>query len=291
MNQKLKEKYGVQNMVPESWTPEQQHAFLVGENVVNPNTGEFGDWTEIRHFNLMFETKQWVTDDSSATVYLRPETAQGIFVDFPNTVRASRKKIPFGVGQVGKAFRNEITPGNFIFRTREFEQMEIEFFCKPGTEGEWMTTWKDRCKAFLMETLGLKEDNLTFRQHDPDELSHYSNDTYDIEYNYPGMGFSELWWIASRTDFDLKAHMKESGQDMSYFDPIDNTKYVPYVIEPALGLTRLLLAVMCDAYDEVEDEKQGKRVIMRFRPEVAPIKVWVPSAPEKALRNSQRGLR
>lgn len=189
----LKEKYGVQNMVPESWTPEQQHAFLVGENVVNPNTSEVGDWTEIRHFNLMFETKQGVTDDSSATVYLRPETAQGIFVDFPNTVRASRKKIPFGVGQVGKAFRNEITPGNFIFRTREFEQMEIEFFCKPGTEGEWMTTWKDRCKVFLMETLGLKEESLTFRQHDPDELSHYSNDTYDIEYNYPGMGFSELW--------------------------------------------------------------------------------------------------
>jgi glycyl-tRNA synthetase len=269
-------KYGVNNLVPESWTPEQQFAFMTGEKVENPNTKKPGDWTEIRKFNLMFKTSQGVTEDSSALVYLRPETAQGIFVDFPNIVRTCRRRVPFGVAQVGKAFRNEITPGNFIFRTREFEQMEIEFFCEPGTQKEWHEKWKVDCKKFLMETVGIKESNLRFREHEKDELSHYSDGTFDIEYDFPSIGFSELQWIASRTDFDLKAHMKESGQDMSYFDPVKNTKFVPYVIEPSIGLTRLFLATLCDAYDTVPDgEEGGERIVLRLKPEVAPVKIAV----------------
>jgi glycyl-tRNA synthetase len=269
-------KYGVNNLVPESWTPEQQHAFMIGEKVENPNTKKPGDWTEIRKFNLMFKTSQGVTEDSSAMVYLRPETAQGIFVDFPNIVRTCRRRVPFGVAQVGKAFRNEITPGNFIFRTREFEQMEIEFFCEPGTQLEWHEKWKVDCKKFLMETVGIKEANLRFREHEKDELSHYSDGTFDIEYDFPSIGFSELQGIASRTDFDLKAHMTESKQDMSYFDPVKNTKFVPYVIEPSIGLTRLFLATLCDAYDTVADgEEGGERIVLRLKPEVAPVKIAV----------------
>lgn len=269
-------KYGVNNLVPESWTPEQQFAFMTGEKVENPNTKKPGDWTEIRKFNLMFKTSQGVTEDSSALVYLRPETAQGIFVDFPNIVRTCRRRVPFGVAQVGKAFRNEITPGNFIFRTREFEQMEIEFFCEPGTQLEWHEKWKVDCKKFLMETVGIKEANLRFREHEKDELSHYSDGTFDIEYDFPSIGFSELQWIASRTDFDLKAHMTESKQDMSYFDPVKNTKFIPYVIEPSIGLTRLFLATLCDAYDTVPDgEEGGERIVLRLKPEVAPVKIAV----------------
>ena len=272
----LSQAYEVNNLVPESWTPEQQHAFMVGEKVVNPNTGKPGDWTEIRKFNLMFKTSQGVTEDSSALVYLRPETAQGIFVDFPNIVRTCRRRVPFGVAQVGKAFRNEITPGNFIFRTREFEQMEIEFFCEPGTQLEWHEKWKADCKKFLMDTIGIKEKNLRFREHEKDELSHYSDGTFDIEYDFPSIGFSELQGIASRTDFDLKAHMSESKQDMSYFDPVKNTKYVPYVIEPSIGLTRLFLATLCDAYDTVPDgDEGGERIVLRLKPEVAPVKIAV----------------
>lgn len=268
-------KYGVNNLVPESWTPEQQHAFMIGEKVENPNTKKPGDWTEIRKFNLMFKTSQGVTEDSSAMVYLRPETAQGIFVDFPNIVRTCRRRIPFGVAQVGKAFRNEITPGNFIFRTREFEQMEIEFFCEPWTQKEWHEKWKVDCKKFLMETVGIKEANLRFREHEKDELSHYSDGTFDIEYDFPSIGFSELQGIASRTDFDLKAHMTESKQDMSYFDPVNNTKFVPYVIEPSIGLTRLFLATLCDAYDTVKEEDGNDRIVLRLKPEVAPVKIAV----------------
>lgn len=269
-------KYGVNNLVPESWTPEQQFAFMTGEKVENPNTKKPGDWTEIRKFNLMFKTSQGVTEDSSALVYLRPETAQGIFVDFPNIVRTCRRRVPFGVAQVGKAFRNEITPGNFIFRTREFEQMEIEFFCEPGTQLEWHEKWKADCKKFLMDTIGIKEKNLRFREHEKDELSHYSDGTFDIEYDFPSIGFSELQGIASRTDFDLKAHMSESKQDMSYFDPVKNTKYVPYVIEPSIGLTRLFLATLCDAYDTVPDgDEGGERIVLRLKPEVAPVKIAV----------------
>ncbi len=248
---------------------------MTGEKVQNPNTGKPGDWTEIRKFNLMFKTSQGVTEDSSAMVYLRPETAQGIFVDFPNIVRTCRRRVPFGVAQVGKAFRNEITPGNFIFRTREFEQMEIEFFCEPGTQLEWHEKWKVACKKFLMETVGIKESNLRFREHEKDELSHYSDGTFDIEYDFPSIGFSELQGIASRTDFDLNAHMKESKQDMSYFDPVKNTKFVPYVIEPSIGLTRLFLATLCDAYDTVKEEDGNDRIVLRLKPEVAPVKIAV----------------
>lgn len=248
---------------------------MIGEKVENPNTKKPGDWTEIRKFNLMFKTSQGVTEDSSAMVYLRPETAQGIFVDFPNIVRTCRRRVPFGVAQVGKAFRNEITPGNFIFRTREFEQMEIEFFCEPGTQLEWHEKWKVDCKKFLMETVGIKEANLRFREHEKDELSHYSDGTFDIEYDFPSIGFSELQGIASRTDFDLKAHMTESKQDMSYFDPVNNTKFVPYVIEPSIGLTRLFLATLCDAYDTVKEEDGNDRIVLRLKPEVAPVKIAV----------------
>ncbi len=263
-------------LIPEAWTPEQQLNFMKGEDIRNPNNPKVkADWTEIRKFNLMFKTSQGVTEDSSAMVYLRPETAQGIFVDFPNIVRTCRRRVPFGVAQVGKAFRNEITPGNFIFRTREFEQMEIEFFCEPGTQLEWHEKWKVDCKKFLMETVGIKEANLRFREHEKDELSHYSDGTFDIEYDFPSIGFSELQGIASRTDFDLKAHMTESKQDMSYFDPVNNTKFVPYVIEPSIGLTRLFLATLCDAYDTVKEEDGNDRIVLRLKPEVAPVKIAV----------------
>ncbi len=230
-----------------------------GESVKNPNTGEVGDWTEVRKFNLMFQTNQGITQDSSTVVYMRPETAQGIFVNFANIARSSRKKVPFGVAQVGKAFRNEITPGNFIFRTREFEQMEIEYFCEPeniapGKHLEVHAQWKDECYRFLVEVIGIKEKLLRLRDHEKEELSHYSAATTDIEFQFP-FGWGELWGIADRTDFDLKAHMAESKQDLSYFDPFNNTKYIPYVIEPSVGLTRLFLATLANAYDEVPGEE------------------------------------
>ncbi len=274
----FKDTYGVSNLVPESWPLEKQTEVMCGEQVKNPNTGEVGDWTDAKKFNLMFRTFQGVTEDSTATIYMRPETAQGIFVNFPNIVRSSRKKVPFGVAQVGKAFRNEITPGNFIFRTREFEQMEIEFFCEPesvapGKHLEWHAQWKAACKAFLTDTIGLKEESLRLRDHEKEELSHYSAATTDIEFKFP-FGWGELWGIADRTDFDLNAHMKESKQDLSYFDPYTNTKYIPYVIEPSVGLTRLFLATLANAYDEVVTE-EGTRVVMRFAPAVAPIKVGI----------------
>lgn len=268
--------YGVHFMVVDTWTPEQQLRFMKEKDIRNPNHPEKeAIWADIKKFNLMFKTSQGVTEDSSALVYLRPETAQGIFVDFPQIVRTCRRRVPFGVAQVGKAFRNEITPGNFIFRTREFEQMEIEFFCEPGTQKEWHEKWKVDCKKFLMDTVGLKEKNLRFREHEKDELSHYSDGTFDIEYDFPSIGFSELQGIASRTDFDLKAHMTESKQDMSYFDPVKNTKFIPYVIEPSIGLTRLFLATLCDAYDTVKEEDGNDRIVLRLKPEVAPVKIAV----------------
>jgi len=246
---------------------------MVGENVKNPDTGEVWDWTDIKKFNLMFKTFQWVTEDSSATVYMRPETAQGIFVNFANILRTSRRKIPFWVAQVGKAFRNEITPGNFIFRTREFEQMEIEYFCEPWKDLEEHAKWKQDCMNFLNNTLWIKNDSLRFRDHEADELSHYSNATTDIEFKFP-FGWWELWWIADRTDFDLKAHMAESKQDLSYFDPVNNRKFIPYVIEPSVWLTRLFLATMIDAYT-IEEKDEETRTYLKFDPKVAPIKVWV----------------
>ena len=275
----FKSKYSVVNLVPESWTLEKQAEVMRGESVKNPNTGEVGDWTEVRKFNLMFQTNQGITQDSSTVVYMRPETAQGIFVNFANIARSTRKKVPFGVAQVGKAFRNEITPGNFIFRTREFEQMEIEYFCEPEAIAPWRhlevhAEWKNECKRFLVEVIGIKEESLRLRDHEKEELSHYSAATTDIEFKFP-FGWGELWGIADRTDFDLKAHMNESKQDLSYFDPFTNTKYIPYVIEPSVGLTRLFLATLANAYDEVPGEEGTSKIVMRFAPQVAPIKVGV----------------
>ena len=223
----------------------------------------------------MFKTFQGVTEDAKNEIYLRPETAQGIFVIFANIQRSTRKKVPFGVCQVGKSFRNEITPGNFIFRTREFEQMEMEFFCKPGTDLEWFSYWKDYCKNFLLG-LGLKEENIRMRDHEQEELSHYSNATTDIEFLFP-FGWGELWGIADRTDFDLNRHQETSGKSLEYFDPTTNEKYVPYVVEPSLGADRVALAFLCDAYDEeiVDAEKNDKRVVMRLHPALAPFKAAI----------------
>jgi len=271
----LKEQ-GQEDVQVDGWSNEKMEAFIKEKGIVCPECGK-SDFTEIRQFNLMFKTFQGVTEDSKAEIYLRPETAQGIFVNFKNVQRTSRKKIPFGIAQVGKSFRNEITPGNFIFRTREFEQMELEFFCKPGTELEWFSFWVDYCTNFL-KSLGIKDDNIRHRQHDPEELSHYSNATTDIEYLFP-FGWGELWGIASRTDFDLMAHQNHSGQDMSYLDPETNEKYVPYCIEPSVGVERMLLAFLTDAYDEetVADAKGNDdvRKVLRLHPALAPFKAAV----------------
>jgi glycyl-tRNA synthetase len=233
------------------------------------------DFTEIRKFNMMFKTHQGVTDESAAEIYLRPETAQGMFVNFKNVQRTTRRKLPFGIGQMGKSFRNEITPGNFIFRTREFEQMELEFFCKPGTELEWFDYWRAFCRDWLL-SLGIKEENLRLRDHEKEKLSHYSNATTDIEYLFP-FGWGELWGVASRTDFDLKAHQMASGQDMTYYDQETNEHYTPYCIEPAVGVDRIFLTALCDAYDEevVDAAKNDTRVVLHLHPFLAPYKAAV----------------
>jgi len=246
--------------------------YIYKNNIVCPNCGKL-EYTDIRKFNLMFKTFQGVTEDSKSTVYLRPETAQGIFADFINVQRSMRLKVPFGIGQVGKSFRNEITPGNFIFRVREFEQMELEFFCKPGTELEWFKYYKEYCKKFLL-SLGIKEENLRLRDHDSEELSFYSNATTDIEYKFP-FGWGELWGIASRTDYDLKQHQKFSGVSMEYFDPETNEKYIPYVIEPSLGVERTILTILSDSYEAVELEDGDIREVMHFHPYIAPYKVAI----------------
>ncbi len=246
--------------------------YIKEHNVVCPKCGKL-DYTDIREFNLMFKTFQGVTEDSKSTIYLRPETAQGIFVDFLNVQRSMRLKVPFGIGQVGKSFRNEITPGNFIFRVREFEQMELEFFCKPGTELEWHAYYKDYCKNFLLQ-LGIHEDKLRLRDHSKEELSFYSNATTDIEYKFP-FGYGELWGIASRTDYDLSQHQKYSKQSMEYLDPETNEKYIPYVIEPSVGVERIVLTVLCDAYEEETLEDGSTREVMHFHPFLAPYKVAV----------------
>jgi len=269
----LLEKYSVSNLIPESWSLEKQTEVMRAEKIANPNTGKPGDWSDAKQFNLMFETSLGVTADSSSKAYLRPETAQGIFLDFPNVLRTSRRKLPFGIAQIGKAFRNEITPGNFIFRTREFEQMEIEYFCEPGTDLQEHAHWKEQYYNFFAKTIGIREENLRFRDHDADELSHYSAATSDIEYKF-SFGWWELCGIADRTDFDLKAHMTESKQDMSYFDPVNNKKVVPYVIEPSVGLNRLFLVTLCDAYC-TDWEGEEKRTYLKLDPKVAPIKVGV----------------
>ena len=269
-------KNGEEDVVVDAWSKEEMEAFISEKGIKCPECGK-SNFTGIREFNLMFKTFQGVTEDSAAQIYMRPETAQGIFVNFKNVQRTARKKVPFGIAQVGKSFRNEITPGNFIFRTREFEQMELEFFCVPGTELEWFDYWKDYVKNFLL-SLGLREENFRLRDHEPAELSHYSNATTDVEYKFP-FGWGELWGVASRTDYDLMAHQNHSGQDMSYLDPETNERYVPYCIEPSVGVERLLLAFLVDAYDEeiLTDDKgrEDVRKVLRLHPALAPYKAAV----------------
>ena len=259
---------------PAGWSFEQMSEHIKNENLPCPDCGNH-NFTDIRKFNLMFKTFQGVTEDSQSELFLRPETAQGIFVNFKSIQRTTRKKVPFGVAQVGKSFRNEITPGNFTFRTREFEQMELEFFCKPGTDLEWFEYWKSYCKKFLLD-LGIAEENLKLRDHEAEELSHYSNATTDFEFLFP-FGWGELWGIADRTDFDLKQHQEHSGESMDYFDPETNEHYVPYVIEPSLGLDRVALAFLVEAYDEqvIDAEKDDVRVVLRLHPFLAPYKCAV----------------
>ncbi len=246
--------------------------YIKEHNIKCPECGK-SNFTDIRQFNLMFKTFQGVTEEAKSTIYLRPETAQGIFANFLNVQRSMRLKIPFGIGQVGKSFRNEITPGNFIFRVREFEQMELEFFCKPGTELEWFEHYKEYCKNFLI-SLGIKEENIRLRNHSKEELCFYSNATTDIEYKFP-FGWGELWGIASRTDYDLTQHQKFSGVNMNYLDPETNEKYIPYVIEPSLGVERLVLTILCNAYTEEKMEDGTTREILKLHPYLAPYKVTI----------------
>ncbi|MDD7351799.1 MAG: glycine--tRNA ligase [Clostridia bacterium] len=262
------------------WTNEQMEQYIVDNNIVCPVCGKC-NFTGVRQFNLMFKTFQGVTEDSKNTVYLRPETAQGIFVNFANVQRSTRAKIPFGIAQIGKSFRNEITPGNFTFRTREFEQMELEFFCKPGTDLEWFAYWKEFCKNWLLE-LGIKEENLKLRDHDQEELSFYSKATTDFEFLFP-FGWGELWGIADRTDYDLNQHIKTSGKNLEYTDPVTNEKYVPYVVEPSLGADRMVLAFLCNAYEEQELEGGDTRTVLHLHHALAPYKVAVLPLQKKAL--------
>ena len=254
------------------WSNEQMMDYIKEKSIPCPNCGKH-NFTDIRQFNLMFKTFQGVTEDSKNELYLRPETAQGIFVNFANIQRTSRKKVPFGVAQIGKSFRNEITPGNFIFRVREFEQMELEFFCKPGTDLEWFDYWRSFCRDWLY-SLNIKPENLRLRDHDKEELCFYSKATTDFEYMFP-FGWGELWGVADRTDYDLTQHINTSGKSLEYFDPQTNEKYIPYVIEPSLGVERLFLAIMTEAYDEEVIDEKDTRVVLRFHPALAPIKAAV----------------
>ncbi len=258
----------------DAFSQPEMKAFVEEHNIPCPTCGKH-DFTDIRQFNLMFKTFQGVTEDAKNTVYLRPETAQGIFTNFVNVQRSSRKKLPFGIGQIGKSFRNEITPGNFIFRVREFEQMELEFFCKPGTDLEWFAYWRNFCHQWLL-SIGLKDENLRLRDHDPEELCFYSKATTDFEFLFP-FGWGELWGVADRTDYDLTQHQNTSGKDLTYFDQETGEHYIPYVVEPSLGVERSVLAVLCDAYDEevVDAEKNDVRVVMHFHPALAPFKAAV----------------
>ena len=269
---------GQEQVTVDGWSNEKMEGYIQDENIKCPDCGKH-NFTGIRQFNLMFKTFQGVTEDSKSQIYLRPETAQGIFINFKNVARTSRKKIPFGIAQIGKSFRNEITPGNFTFRTREFEQMELEFFCKPGTELEWFDYWKEYCRKFL-ESLGMNMENIRLRDHEKEELSHYSNATTDFEYKFP-FGWGELWGVASRTDFDLRKHTEFSGEEMTFTEGEgkDKETYIPYCIEPSLGADRVALAFLVDAYDEetVTDAKgkEDTRVVMRFHPALAPFKAAV----------------
>lgn len=261
-----------EDIVADGWTDEQMLNYINDNKIVCPKCGKL-NYTNIRKFNLMFKTFQGVTEDSTSTVYLRPETAQGIFVDFKNVMRTTRKKIPMGIAQIGKAFRNEITPGNFTFRTREFEQMELEFFCKPGTDLEWFEYWRKFCKDWLLN-LGMKEENIRLRDHSPEELVFYSKGTTDIEFAFP-FGWGELWGIADRTDYDLTAHQTHSKEDMSYLDPETNEKYIPYCIEPSVGADRVTLAFLCNAYEEQELGEGDTRIVLHLHPALAPYKAAI----------------
>ena len=269
----------------DGWSGEEMEKFIEEHNIPCPTCGKH-NFTGIRQFNLMFKTFQGVTEDAKNTVYLRPETAQGIFADFKNVQRTSRKKVPFGICQIGKSFRNEITPGNFIFRVREFEQMELEFFCKPDTDLEWHAYWKQFCLDWLF-ALGLKADEVRYRDHDQDELSFYSKATTDVEFLFP-FGWGELWGIADRTDYDLGRHMEVSGEDLQYFDDEEKTKYIPYVIEPSLGVERTFLAFLCSAYDEEELEGGDKRTVLHFHPALAPIKIAILPLSKKLAEPAQK---
>ena len=274
---KLIEDYMEENgITPETpidgWSQEEMKQYIDEHNICCPSCGKH-DFTDIRQFNLMFKTFQGVTEDAKNTVYLRPETAQGIFVNFKNVQRTSRKKLPFGIGQIGKSFRNEITPGNFTFRTREFEQMELEFFCQPDTDLEWFQYWRNYCHEWLLG-LNMKDENLRLRDHEPEELAFYSKATTDFEYLFP-FGWGELWGVADRTDYDLSQHIKTSGKQLDYFDPETNERYVPYVIEPSLGVERLFLALLTEAYDEEEIAPGDVRTVMHFHPALAPFKAAV----------------
>ena len=260
------------DMIADGMSDEEMIKFLDDNNIPCPSCGKH-NFTSIRKFNLMFKTFQGVTEDAKAEIYLRPETAQGIFVNFKNVMRTTRKKLPMGIGQVGKAFRNEITPGNFTFRTREFEQMELEFFCKPGTDLEWHEYWKKFCEDWLLG-LGMKKENIRLRDHSPEELVFYSKATTDIEYAFP-FGWGELWGIADRTDYDLTNHMNMSKEDFTYLDPETNERYVPYCIEPSLGADRVALAFLCNAYDEEEIAEGDTRTVLHLHPALAPYKVAV----------------
>lgn len=272
---KLIEEWATKNgkdVVADGWSNEETLTYMQENKIVCPNCGKF-NFTDIRQFNMMFKTFQGVTEDAKAELYLRPETAQGMFVNFKNVLRTTRRKLPMGIGQQGKSFRNEITPGNFIFRTREFEQMELEFFCKPGTDMEWFDYWRSFCKNWLLN-LGVKEESLRLRDHTPEELSFYSKGTTDIEYLFP-FGWGELWGIADRTDYDLSRHMKASGEDMHYTDPETNEKYIPYCVEPAVGTDRLMLMFLCNSYEEEEIVEGDVRTVLHLHPALAPYKVAV----------------
>ena len=273
------------DMIADGMSDEDMISFISDNNIPCPSCGKT-NFTDIRKFNLMFKTFQGVTEDSTAEIYLRPETAQGIFVDFKNVLRTSRKKMPMGIAQIGKAFRNEITPGNFTFRTREFEQMELEFFCKPGTDLEWHKYWKDYCKKWLLD-LGIKEENIRLRDHSPEELVFYSKATTDIEFAFP-FGWGELWGIADRTDYDLSRHMEHSKQDLNYQDPITNEKFVPYVIEPSLGCDRVTLAFLCNSYEEQDLGEGDSRVVLHLHPALAPFKVAVLPLSKKLSEGAEK---
>ena len=266
-------------------TFEQMSDYIKEHGITCPECGS-ANFTDIRKFNLMFKTFQGVTEDAKNEIFLRPETAQGIFVNFANIQRTTRRKLPFGVCQIGKSFRNEITPGNFTFRTREFEQMELEFFCKSDTDLEWFYYWKDYCKNWLL-SLGIKEENMRLRDHEKEELSFYSKATTDIEYLFP-FGWGELWGIADRTNYDLKQHQDHSGKSLEYFDPSDNTRYIPYVVEPSLGADRVALAFLCEAYDEEEVGEKDTRVVMHLHPALAPYKCAVLPLSKKLNENAEK---